>query len=245
VAAIRAAQLGLKVACVEQEQALGGTCLRIGCIPSKALLDSSQRFWEAKQKLREHGIGISGLTVEIPAMQKRKDEIVNTLTRGVDFLFKKHNIRRFGGHGRIEAPGRVKVEGDTLKGGHQTVEARSILLATGSKPALLPKVELDGERIGTSTEALSYAEVPQHLVVIGGGYIGLELGSVWKRLGANVTILEFLDQILYGMDGEIAAQAKKVFEKQGLEFCLGAKVTAARVAEGQCVVECEGSPPVT
>ena len=252
VAAIRAAQLGLNVACVEEERALGGTCLRIGCIPSKALLESSERFWEAKQKFGEHGIGLSEVSLDLATMQRRKEQVVNTLTRGVDSLFKKHKITRYLGHGRIEGAGQVRVvedhgktNEDTLKGGHQTLEASAIIVATGSKAASLPGLELDGERIGTSTEALSYAEVPKHLVVIGAGYIGLELGSVWRRLGAKVTVLEFLDRILYGSDAEIAGEAKKIFEKQGLEFRLSARVTSARINEGQCLVQCEGAEPIT
>src|ERR1051326_1402214 len=172
VAAIRAAQLGLNVGCVEEEQALGGTCLRIGCIPSKALLESSERFLEAKQKFDEHGIRLSEPSVDLNKMMRRKEQVVNTLTRGVDSLFKKHKITRYLGHGELLAKGRVLVKGsekeeNTLKGGHQTLDAKSILIATGSKPAMLPGVGLDGERIGASNEALSYSEVPPHLVVIG------------------------------------------------------------------------------
>jgi dihydrolipoamide dehydrogenase len=242
VAAIRAAQLGLNVACVESDLALGGTCLRIGCIPSKALLESSERFWEAKERFAVHGIRASELAVDLAAMLRRKDQVVTTLTRGVDALFKKNKITRYTGHGRIEGLGRVRVNSpDTsidLSGKH-------ILVATGSKPAELAGVQLDGNRIGTSTEALSYAEVPKHLVVIGAGYIGLELGSVWRRLGAKVTVLEFLDRILLGVDTELATEAKKLFEKQGLEFRLGCKVTGARVEGDQCVVSIESQEPIT
>jgi dihydrolipoyl dehydrogenase len=242
VAAIRAAQLGLNVACVEKEPALGGTCLRIGCIPSKAMLESSERFWEAKERFAVHGIRVGEVGLDLAAMLQRKDQVVTTLTRGVDSLFKRNKITRYSGHGKIEGSGRVLVMNskESLE-----LNAKSILIATGSKPATLPGIELDGDRIGTSTEALSYPEVPKHLVVIGGGYIGLELGSVWRRLGARVTVLEYLDRILFGMDSEIASEAKKIFEKQGLEFRLGAKVTGARVLNGRCVVECEGSEPIT
>jgi dihydrolipoamide dehydrogenase len=173
-------------------------------------------------------------------MLQRKVQTVNTLTRGVDFLFKKHKIERYLGHATLDGPGRVLVESaEKLE-----LKAKHIIVATGSQPATLPGVKLDGDRLGTSTEALSYPEVPQHLVVIGGGYIGLELGSVWNRLGSKVTVLEFLDRILFGMDGEIAAEAKKLFEKQGLEFRLRTKVTGARVEQGQCIVDCEGSEPL-
>jgi dihydrolipoamide dehydrogenase len=242
VAAIRAAQLGLNVACVEKEPALGGTCLRIGCIPSKALLDSSERFHEAKQNFAAHGIRAAEITLDLAAMLRRKDQVVMTLTKGVEALFKKNKITRYLGHGRIEGLGRVSVVNskETLE-----LKAKSILLAPGSRPATLPGITLDGDRIGTSTEALGYAEVPKHLVVIGGGYIGLELGSVWRRLGAKVTVLEYLDRILFGLDAELAAEAKKLFEKQGLEFHLGRKVIGARVQGGECVVESEGQPPHT
>ncbi len=241
VAAIRAAQLGLNVACVEQAAALGGTCLRVGCIPSKAMLESSLRYFETREKLAVHGIRASDVALDLPTMLRRKDQVVTTLTKGVEALFKKNKITRYTGVGRLEGRGHVVVTGS-----QETVEldAKSILLATGSRPASLPGVELKGDRIGTSTEALAFPEVPKHLVVIGGGYIGLELGSVWRRLGAKVTVLEYLDRILYGMDAEIAAEAKKIFEKQGLEFRLGCKVTAARIEGEQCRVEIEGQPAV-
>lgn len=241
-AAIRAAQLGLNVACVEKEPALGGTCLRIGCIPSKALLESSERFHEAKHSFSVHGIRAAGVELDLAAMLKRKDQIVTALTRGVDSLFKKNKITPYAGLGRIEGAGRMVVDGEK---GSVELRAKHILIATGSKPATLPGVELDGNLIGTSTEALSYSEVPKHLVVIGAGYIGLELGSVWNRLGAKVTFLEFLDRILPGMDSDIATEAKKLFEKQGLEFRLKSKVTSAKVENGQCKVECEGTEPIT
>ncbi|HLH56084.1 MAG TPA: dihydrolipoyl dehydrogenase [Verrucomicrobiae bacterium] len=242
IAAIRAAQLGLNVACVEEVPALGGTCLRIGCIPSKALLESSQRFFESREKLAVHGVQTGEVKLDLATMQKRKEQIVTTLTRGIEALFKKNRITRYRGHGRLDGLGRVLVEaeGELLE-----LKSKHILIATGSKPALLPGVQLDGNRIGTSTEALGYAEVPGHLVVIGAGYIGLELGSVWRRLGSQVTVLEYLDRILFGMDAEIAAEAKKVFEKQGLAFRFGCKVTAARVAGDKCVVEMEGQEPVS
>jgi dihydrolipoamide dehydrogenase len=241
VAAIRAAQLGLNVACVEEESVLGGTCLRIGCIPSKALLESSDRFYEAREKFAIHGIRAAGVTLDLPAMMLRKEQIVTTLTRGVEALFKKNKITRYLGRGRIKGLGRVNViNSDQVT----ELEAKHIIIATGSQPATLPGVELDGALIGTSTEALSFPEVPRHLVVIGGGYIGLELGSVWRRLGAKVTVLEFLDRILNGMDLEIASEARKIFAKQGLEFRLGTKVSAAKVQNGSCVVEVEGGEPI-
>jgi dihydrolipoamide dehydrogenase len=241
IASIRAAQFGLNVGCVDDAAALGGTCLRIGCIPSKALLESSAKFLEAKEKLSSHGVQPGEVKLDLQTMLRRKEQIVTTLTRGVESLFKKNNITRYQGHGRIDGPGRVVIESQS---GLVELKAKSILIATGSKAASLPGVLLQGDRIGTSTEALSYSQVPNHLVVIGAGYIGLELGSVWRRLGARVTVLEFLNRILFGMDEELAEQARKVFSKQGLEFHLGSKVTAARVENGQCIVECEGQEPL-
>lgn len=241
VAAIRAAQLGMDVACVERETALGGTCLRVGCIPSKALLESSELYAACQDGVAAHGIRLGTIALDLPAMLKRKEETVGGLTRGIDALFRKHEIRRYTGHGRIAGPGRVVVEHGQDSVG---LAARRILIATGSEPATLPGVSLDGDRIGTSTEALSYPAVPDHLVVIGAGYIGLELGSVWRRLGARVTVVEYLDRILPGMDAEIAAEARRLLERQGLEFRLGARVTSARVDGDHCVVECLDAEPL-
>jgi len=241
VAAIRAAQLGLSVGCVELEEALGGTCLRIGCIPSKAMLESSERYHEAKHALQVHGVKVGQVELDLPTMLKRKDEVVRGRTQGVDFLFKKNKVTRYKGVGTIDGPGRVRV-----KSGPQvvTLAAKNILIATGSKPASLPGVEWSGDRIGASTEALSYPSVPKHLVVIGAGYIGLELGSVWLRLGAKVTVVEYLDRILPGMDSEIAREGQKLLERQGMEIRLKQKVVAARVKGKDCVVECEGQEPI-
>jgi dihydrolipoamide dehydrogenase len=238
VAAIRAAQLGMNVACVEKEPVLGGTCLRVGCIPSKALLESTERFHEAQTSFAAHGIRISGVTADLPAMLDRKDKIVATLTRGVDGLFKKNKVTRYVGHATIQAAGRV-----SLSDGAE-LSARHIIIATGSKPAGLPGIEFDHDRIGTSTEALSYPSVPGHLVVIGAGYIGMELGSVWRRLGAKVTVLEYFDRILPGMDLELATEAQKIFTRQGFEFRLGTKVLSARVEGDRCIVECKGAEPL-
>ena len=239
-AAIRAAQLGLNVACIEQEEALGGTCVRVGCIPSKALLESSERLQETQHELQLHGINVEGVSFDLAQMMKRKTDVVKTLTGGVAFLLKKHKITRYLGHGKIIAPNRVLVEGKD----NEEIEAKNIVIATGSKSANLRGVEMDGDRIVTSTEALSFPEVPGHLIVIGGGYIGLELGSVWKRLGAKVTVLEYLPRILPGMDSEIADEALKIFKKQGLEFRLGVKVIGARKEGDQAVVEIEGGEPM-
>ncbi len=241
VAAIRGAQLGLDVACIEKVPELGGTCLRIGCIPSKALLESSERYATLKGGLDEHGIKLGRVTLDLPAMHKRREKVVSTLTRGVASLFKKNKITRYAGHGRLDGPGRVVVEQED---GPIELEAPHVIVATGSRSKPLAGVELDGDRIGTSTEALTYPKVPKHLVVIGAGAIGLELGSVWARLGADVTVLEYFDRILPGMDSELAKDALRLFKKQGLKFHLGARVTAAKRKGAGCVVEAEGLEPI-
>ncbi len=240
-AAIRAAQLGLNTACVEVESRLGGTCLRIGCIPSKALLESSEIFAETSHSLAQHGVKVSGVELDLPTLLRRKEQIVDILCKGVDGLFRKHKITRYLGYGRLRAPGIVAVT--DASGTVQELAGRHILLAPGSKPATLPGIELDGDRIGTSTEALSYVQVPKRLVVVGGGYIGMELGSVWNRLGAKVTVLEFLDRILPGTDSELAGEALGLFQKQGIEFHLGTRVTSAKFdkSRGVCIVERTGS----
>lgn len=240
VAAIRAAQLGLNTAVVEQEPELGGTCLRIGCIPSKALLESSERYAEARQELGRHGVVVGQVGLDLAAMMQRKEGVVRALTRGIEGLFRKNRITRYEGHARFADLGKIRVEGNAPV----EISARHILIATGSRSAPLNGVETDGDRIGTSTEALSWSSVPDHLVVIGAGYIGLELGSVWHRLGARVTVLEYLDRILPGMDSELASEALRVFRKQGLTFELGVKVTGARVKNGGCVVEREEGAPI-
>jgi dihydrolipoamide dehydrogenase len=233
VAAIRGAQSGLNTACIEKNPRLGGTCLRVGCIPSKALLESSERFVEAKS-LSKYGVSVENVSFDLPQMLGRKDEIVKGLTDGVAFLFKKNKIARYEGDATFVGPNRVKV-------GDEEIEAKHIIIATGSKPAPLRGIEFDFDIIGTSTEALSYPTVPEHLIVIGGGYIGVELGSVWARLGAKVTVLEFMPTVLAGLDREIADEAVKIFKKQGIEFRTGTKVTSAKVVDGKAVVEIEGA----
>lgn len=240
VAAIRAAQLGLNVACIESESALGGTCLRVGCIPSKAMLESSELYLMAKSHLSEHGIGIDSVKLDLPAMLKRKDGIVSQLTKGIEGLLRKNKVTRYLGHGKIIAPGKVVVEGANP----EEIVCKNIVIATGSVSAPLKGVEVDNDRIGTSTEALSFPEVPGTMVVIGAGVIGLELGCVWNRLGAKVIVLEYLDRILPGMDAEIATEAKKIFTKQGLEFRLGCKVTGAKFDGKKCVVTVDGAEPI-
>jgi dihydrolipoamide dehydrogenase len=240
VAAIRAAQLGFNVACIDENNKLGGTCLRVGCIPSKALLVSSEKYAEAKRELSEHGIAVGGLELDLTALMKRKDAVVKANTDGIQFLFKKNKITHYQGRGEIAAPGKVLVHG---KDGDTELEAERILIATGSRSAPLKGVEVDGEVVVTSTEALSFSEVPEKLLVIGAGIIGLELGSVWSRLGSQVTVLEYLDRILPTMDGEIAREALKLFKKQGIAFELGARVTGVTVENGKAKVEVEGKEP--
>ncbi len=242
IAAIRAAQLGLHTACVEKEPELGGTCLRVGCIPSKALLESSFLFAEASHSFSAHGIETSGLRFDLDKMLARKSKIVKDLTGGVRGLLKKHKITEYSGHGRIDGPGRVIVK--AKDGTEQVVTGTNILIATGSEVSTLPGIEMDWDYVGGSTEALSYPTVPEHLVVIGAGVIGLELGSVWKRLGAKVTVLEYLPRILPGVDADIAKRALALFRRQGLEFELGVRVTGARRDGDRCVVEAEGREPI-
>lgn len=242
IAAIRAAQLGLDTACIEKEPLLGGTCLRVGCIPSKALLESSERFAEARHGLELHGVQVSEVRLDLATMLKRKDAIVRQLTNGVAGLFKKNKVTRYAGLGTFNGPGVVEVQSETDP---VRLEAKNVIIATGSEVSPLAGVELDGDRIGTSTEALAYPQVPEHLVVIGAGVIGLELGSVWSRLGARVTVLEYLDRILPGTDTEIATVARKLFEKQGLTFRLGVRVTGARREGDHCIVTAEGLEPIT
>ncbi|CRL16575.1 dihydrolipoyl dehydrogenase [Phaeobacter italicus] len=213
VAAIRAAQLGLKVACVEGRGALGGTCLNVGCIPSKALLSSSAKF-ESLSHLAGHGIAVDGASLDLGAMMGRKDKIVGDLTKGIAFLFKKNGVDLIEGWASIPAPGKVQVGDDVF-------ETKNILIATGSEPTPLPGVEIDEIDVVSSTGALSLANVPEHLVVVGAGVIGLELGQVWSRLGAKVTVVEYLDRILPGIDGEIAKLAQRALSKRGLKFQLG------------------------
>jgi dihydrolipoamide dehydrogenase len=241
VGAVRAAQLGLKTACIDANALLGGTCLRVGCIPSKALLESSYKLAEAQHGLARHGIRIGKLEFDLPAMLQRKDEIVRGLAKGVESLFKSHKVTAYRGHGRLDGAGRVVVSGED---GEQSLSAKHILLATGSQPSTLRGVDIDHKRVVTSTEAIAFDEAPQHLVVIGAGYIGLELGSVWKRLGSKVTVLEAFDRILTGIDQQIADEAQRTFQKQGLEFRLNSRVRQVSVKKGRCTVDCEGAEPI-
>ncbi len=226
VGAIRAAQLGMKVACVEKRPTLGGTCLNVGCIPSKALLNSSEIFEETKHHTASHGINVKEVSLDLKAMLKRKDDIVKQLTTGIDFLFKKNKITRFIGHGVVMGPGTVAIRKEG--GPSDSISGKNILIATGSEVAMLPNVEIDEQRIVSSTGALNLPEVPKKLIVIGGGVIGLEMGSVWRRLGAEVEVIEFLDEIIPGNDGEVRKNFRKILEKQGMKFRLSTKVTGAK-----------------
>jgi dihydrolipoamide dehydrogenase len=228
VAAIRAAQLGLKTACVEKRGSLGGTCLNVGCIPSKALLQSSHLYEEASKHLGPHGIKVGNVVLDLAAVLARKDKVVSDLTKGIEFLFKQNKVAYVKGAGRLLGGGKIAVTG---AGAEQTLEAKNIIIATGSDVMPLPGVIIDEKQIVSSTGALSLAKVPGHLVVVGGGYIGLEMGSVWRRLGAKVTVVEFLDRIVPGMDGELAKTFQRVLTKQGMTFRLGTKVTGAKAAK--------------
>lgn len=232
VCAIRAAQLGMKVACVEKRATLGGTCLNVGCIPSKALLQSSENFHEVLHGFKEHGIDVEGVTLDLAQMQKRKASVVEANVKGVEFLFRKNKVTWLKGEALLVSSGE---EGVRVRVAGEEYVARDVVVATGSESVQLPGVPVDETRIVTSTGALELEAVPGHLVVIGGGYIGLELGSVWHRLGAEVTVIEYLDRLVPGMDGEVGKTFERVLGKQGLTFRLSTKVTAARV-EGEGVV---------
>jgi dihydrolipoamide dehydrogenase len=230
VAAIRAAQLGLRTACVEREF-LGGTCLNIGCIPSKALLDSSERYAAIKNGLDKHGIKVQGVSLDLGAMMARKGEVVKSLTSGVGGLFKKNKVDHFKGTGRVANPTTVEVTGGD--GAKQTITAKRILIATGSAPIEIPSLPFDGKNILSSTEALALTEVPKKLVIVGAGYIGVEMGSVWARLGSEVLLIEFLDRALPNMDKEMATGLQRQLEKQGLKFKFDTAAQSAKVENGR------------
>jgi dihydrolipoamide dehydrogenase len=231
VAAIRAAQLGMKVACIEKRGALGGTCLNVGCIPSKALLYSSELYEKAKHEYASHGIKLSKVELDLSAMMKRKEEVTLGLNKGIEGLFKKNKVTYIQGLASFIDSHNLKIKSESQE---QQISAKNIIIATGSEVMNLPGVEIDEEKIVSSTGALSLKAVPQKMVIIGGGVIGLEMGSVWRRLGAEVTVIEYLDRIVPGMDGEIAKQFQKILEKQGIKFLLGQKVTSAK-KEGKVV----------
>ena len=240
VAAIRAAQLGFETACVEQREALGGTCLNVGCVPSKALLESSGLYAEMKAGAAAHGIGTSDISLDLSVLMGRKDKIVSNITKGVSFLFKKNGVTHLRGTATIEAPGRVSISGDST----EEVTCERLIVATGSRPKQLPGIPMDGDRIGDSTAALSYTEVPKSLAVIGAGAVGLELGTVWRRLGAEVTVLEYLDTILPGLDSDVVKQAARYFKRQKLNIKTGARVQSATIDGEKVRIDIEGGDPV-
>ena len=236
VAAIRAAQLGMSVVVVDKASALGGTCLRIGCIPSKALLDSSELYATTRSQLATHGIQTGDVRLDLPTLMRRKDNVVTGLTGGIKALFAKHGITRLEGTARLLAPGRLAVEG---AGGRDDVEARHVLVATGSEPIALPGFEFDGKRIVTSEEALAFETVPERLLVIGAGAVGLELGSVWARLGSTVHVVEVADRIVPGTDADLAVALQRALERQGLSFALSARAVEARAESDRVEVTVE------
>ncbi|MEP7381421.1 MAG: dihydrolipoyl dehydrogenase [Gemmatimonadota bacterium] len=237
VAAIRAAQLGLSTVCVEMDKTLGGTCVNVGCIPSKALLQSSEHYEFARLHAHEHGFDFDGLRLDLAQMLKRKDEVVAANTRGVEFLFRKNKVTWARGMGTLKPGNVVDVTGGD--GSVTSYQARDVIIATGSVPSALPFLPFDERRVLSNIGALTIPEVPRHLVVIGGGVIGLELGSVWRRLGAKVTVVEFMPTILPGNDDDIIKEADRIFRRQGLELKVGTKVTGATMEEARVLVHVE------
>jgi len=237
VCAIRAAQLGFSVACVEKRGTLGGTCLNVGCIPSKALLHSSYLYEQAKHGLEKFGIKTSKVSLDLPQMLQRKLDVVGDLTKGIDYLFKKNKITRILGTAKLMSANKLAVSGDE----ESVITADHIIIATGSEVTPLPGITIDEKRVVTSTGALSLEKVPEHLVVIGGGYIGLEMGSVWQRLGSKVTVVEFLDRIVPAMDEEVGKAFKKILEKQGFTFKLSTKVSGVETSGSKIKLSLEAS----
>jgi dihydrolipoamide dehydrogenase len=242
VAAVRATQLDMKVACIEKEPRLGGVCLNVGCIPSKALLDSSEYFHLAKDHFATHGIKTGKVSLDLAAMMERKEQVVQELTDNVHKLLEGNKVDIIHGTARVTSEGQVEVSkkpGSRRKSDRQTIQAKSILLATGSNPISVPGLEFDGDRIVSSTEALTLNSVPEHLAIVGGGYIGLELGSVWLRLGSKVTVIEMLPQIATTLDGQVARGLERILAKQGVTFRLQTKVSGAKVAGKKVQVKLE------
>ena len=237
VAAIKAAQLGLKTACVEMRGSLGGTCLNVGCIPSKALLHASEIFDEANGGMQKFGISTGKVSIDVSKLMDHKDGIVTDLTNGIAFLFKKNKVDYIKGRGKVAAAGKVDVE--LTDGGTQSITTKNIVIATGSDVASLPGIEIDEKMVVSSTGALDLPKVPKHMVVIGGGVIGLELGSVWKRLGAEVTVVEYMDRITPEMDGEVSKTFARILKKQGFKFKLKSKVTGIKTTKTGATVSVE------
>ena len=238
VAAIRCAQLGMKTAIIEKYSTLGGTCLNVGCIPSKALLDSSHHYEDAMKHFEEHGIEIPGeVKVNLKQMISRKDAVVDQTTKGIQFLMDKNKIEVFQGWGSFKDATHIDIKGDD--GNTQTIEAKHTIIATGSKPSTLPFIEIDKDRIITSTEALKLKEIPKHMIVIGGGVIGLELGQVYKRLGAEVSVIEYMDRIIPGMDAALSKELMKVMKKQKVKFFLSHKVKSVQRSGNDVVIKAD------
>lgn len=237
IAAIRCAQLGMKVAIIEKYDVLGGTCTNVGCIPSKALLDSSEHYHNAEKAFEEHGIGVKGLSIDFKKMVERKSGVVKANNDGIAFLMKKNKIDTYYGTGSFVSKNKVAIT--NAKGEKTEIEGEKIIIATGSKPTNLPFIKVDKKRVITSTEALTLTEIPKHLIIIGGGIIGVELGSVYKRLGSKVTVVEFLDKIVPSMDDEVGKELLRVLRKQGMEFMLSTKVTGAAVKGKEVTVTAE------
>ena len=234
VCAIRSAQLGFKTACIESRGTLGGTCLNVGCIPSKSLLNLSENFNKAKKNFSSVGIEIGKLNLNLSKMMKTKEKSVTVLTKGIEFLFKKNKVTYIKGQASFKSNNEIIVQ---EKNSQKIYKANRIIISTGSVPTSLPGIKIDEKIIVSSTGALSFNKVPKELVIIGGGYIGLEMGSVWKRLGSNVTVIEFLDHIVTGMDKDISIEFLKILKKQGINFKLNSKVTAVSVVNGKAVVD--------
>ena len=235
VCAIRSAQLGLKTACVESRKTLGGTCLNVGCIPSKSLLHSSEMYHKAQKEFGNLGIDVGNIKLDLSKMMKNKDGSVQALTKGIEFLFKKNKVTHLKGIGSISNKNTVTVKDDA--GNSSDYKAKHIVIGTGSIPTSLPGIKIDEKTIVSSTGALSFKEVPKELIVIGGGYIGLELSSVWKRLGSNVTVIEYFDHIIPGMDRDISNEFLKILKKQGINFKIDSKVTQVKVTKNKAFVD--------
>lgn len=237
VCAIKAAQLGLKTAIIEKYNTLGGTCLNVGCIPSKALLQSSEHYHQATSKFADHGIDVSEVKLNLPKMMQRKAEVVESLTSGIAGLMKKNKITHFVGVGQLQGGQKVAIR--KADGESETISGKHIVIATGSKPTELPFLKFDDKNVVSSTGALAFEEVPRHLVVIGGGVIGLEMGSVWSRLGAEVTVVEFMDRILPPMDKAVSKEMQKVLKRQGIKFHTSTGVKSAEVHDGKILLKAE------
>jgi len=235
VAAIRAAQLGLKTACIESRKTLGGTCLNVGCIPSKSLLNASEMYHKAQNEFNALGIEVGNIKLNLAKMMDNKNKSIHTLTKGIEFLFKKNKIVHLKGKGEVENKNTVSVVGDNNN--KITYKTKNIIIATGSEPTSLPGIKIDENTIVSSTGALSFKTPPKNLIVIGGGYIGLELSSVWKRLGSNVTVIEYLDHIVPGMDKDISTEFLKILKKQGINFKLDCKVEDVSLIENNAIVD--------